>query len=65
ALAQLLLAVAAATFRPLLLAVATVTVTRTPVRRLPRPERRARVTATRLLVHCVGRRGPPRSAVHA
>ncbi|AZM57547.1 hypothetical protein DMA15_09145 [Streptomyces sp. WAC 01529] len=63
ALAQLLRAVAGATFRPLLIAVASVTATRTPVRRLPRPERRARVTRTRLLVHFVGRRGPPCSAV--
>ncbi|MGV9882870.1 hypothetical protein [Streptomyces sp. NPDC003006] len=65
ALAQLLRAVAAATFRPLLIAVASVTTWRTPVRRLPRPERRARAARTRLLVHFVGRRGPPCSAVHA
>ncbi|WP_447036831.1 hypothetical protein [Streptomyces sp. DSM 118878] len=65
ALAQLLCAVAAATFRPLLLAVARVTVARPPVRRLPRPRRRARATRTRLLVHFVGRRGPPCSALTA
>ncbi len=65
ALAQLLRAVAAATFRPLLIAVAAVTTSRMPVRRLPRPARRVRVTRTRLLVHFVGRRGPPCSAVFA
>lgn len=65
ALAQLLRAVGAATFRPLLLVVASVTAPPAPVRRLPRPERRARVTRTRLLVHFVGRRGPPCSAAFA
>ncbi|WAM00124.1 hypothetical protein [Streptomyces sp. Je 1-369] len=66
ALAQLLRAVAAATFRPLLIAVAAVTTSRRPVRRLPRPARRVRAAArTRLLVHFVGRRGPPCSAVIA
>ncbi|MET7361468.1 hypothetical protein ABZS76_23890 [Streptomyces sp. NPDC005562] len=65
ALAQLLRAVGAATFRPLLLVVASVTAPRAPVQRLPRPERRARVTRTRLLVHFVGRRGPPCSAAFA
>ncbi|MEV7191642.1 hypothetical protein AB0N81_07520 [Streptomyces sp. NPDC093510] len=63
ALAQLLRAVAAATFRPLLIAVAAVTTSRMPVRRLPRPARRVRAARTRLLVHFVGRRGPPCSAV--
>ncbi len=65
ALAQLLRAVAGATFRPLLLAVASMGAARPPARRLPRPERRAHVPRTRLLVHCVGRRGPPCSAVFA
>ncbi|MFD4632227.1 hypothetical protein ACFVYR_23565 [Streptomyces sp. NPDC058284] len=66
ALAQLLRAVAAATFRPLLIAVAAVTTSRPPVRRLPRPGRRVLPAArTRLLVHFVGRRGPPCPAVHA
>ncbi|MFE0174872.1 hypothetical protein ACFWZ2_21360 [Streptomyces sp. NPDC059002] len=65
ALAQLLRAVAAATFRPLLIAVASVTTSPLPVRRLPRPERRVRAVRTRLLVHFVGRRGPPCSAAFA
>lgn len=60
ALAQLLSAVAATTFRPLLLAVAAVTVRRTaPDRRLPRPTRRTAGARSRLLVHSLGRRGPP------
>ncbi|SDN86425.1 hypothetical protein SAMN04487981_107100 [Streptomyces sp. cf386] len=60
ALAQLLRAVTATTFRPLLLAVAAVTVRRTaPVRRLPRPARRTAGARSRLLVHSLGRRGPP------
>ncbi|MEW2392786.1 hypothetical protein AB0933_30925 [Streptomyces venezuelae] len=63
ALAQLLRAVAAATFRPLLIAVTAVTTSRMPLRRLPRPARRVRAVRTRLLVHFVGRRGPPCSAV--
>ncbi|WP_098247160.1 hypothetical protein [Streptomyces formicae] len=65
ALGQLLRAVAAATFRPLLIAVASVASPPAPVRRLPRPERRVRAVRTRLLVHFVGRRGPPCSAVFA
>jgi len=63
ALAQLLGAVAAATFRPLLIAVAVVTARPAPVRRPGRPALRARTARTRLLVHSVGRRGPPCSAV--
>ncbi|MFI6010432.1 hypothetical protein ACIBAG_16720 [Streptomyces sp. NPDC051243] len=60
ALAQLLSAVAATTFRPLLLAVAAVTVRRAvPGRRLPRPAHRTAGTRGRLLVHSPGRRGPP------
>ncbi|MEU7583447.1 hypothetical protein AB0B50_38385 [Streptomyces sp. NPDC041068] len=65
ALGQLLRAVAAATFRPLLIAVAAVTTSRMPVRRAPRPARRVRTARTRLLVHFVGRRGPPCSAAFA
>lgn len=60
ALAQLVRAVAATTFRPLLLAVAAVTVRRTaPARRLPRPARRTATSRNPLLVHSLGRRGPP------
>ncbi|RMB87246.1 hypothetical protein [Streptomyces shenzhenensis] len=61
ALAQLLRAVAATTFRPLLLAVAAVAVVvrRTPARRLPRPAPRTTAARDRLLVHSLGRRGPP------
>ncbi|MGA4842546.1 hypothetical protein [Streptomyces sp. G45] len=62
AVAQLLRAVAAATFRPLLVAVAAVAAAVAPERRLPRPARRTAAVRTRLLVHCVGRRGPPRRA---
>lgn len=59
ALAQLLAALATSTFRPLLLAAA-VTVRFTPVvRRLPRPVQRIAALRTRLLVHSLGRRGPP------
>ncbi|MEV2249035.1 hypothetical protein AB0I94_00525 [Streptomyces sp. NPDC050147] len=65
ALAQVLRAVAAATFRPLFVAVAAVGIRPRPVRRAPRPARRVRTARTRLLVHFVGRRGPPCSAVFA
>ncbi|MEU0034462.1 MULTISPECIES: hypothetical protein [unclassified Streptomyces] len=65
ALDQLLRAVAASTFRPLLIAAAAVTVRLTPVRRLPRPARRSTPARTRLFVHSLGRRGPPRSAALA
>ncbi|MEV8312998.1 hypothetical protein AB0Q95_02400 [Streptomyces sp. NPDC059900] len=65
ALAQLLRAVAASTFRPLLVAVAAVSSRPRPVRRAPRPARRVRAARTRLLVHFVGRRGPPCSAAFA
>ncbi|WP_105968533.1 hypothetical protein [Streptomyces geranii] len=61
ALAQLLDALAASTFRPLLLAVAAVAVRTVPaVRRLPRPAQRVAAPRTRLLVHSLGLRGPPR-----
>ncbi|MEV6615209.1 hypothetical protein AB0N31_15380 [Streptomyces sp. NPDC051051] len=64
ALGQLLRAATATTFRPLLLAVAAVTVRGTPAaRRLPRPARRPVATSRdRILVHSLGRRGPPRPA---
>ncbi|MFI8187977.1 hypothetical protein ACIF8T_04070 [Streptomyces sp. NPDC085946] len=63
ALAQLLRAVAATTFRPLLLAVAAVRVRRpSAVRRPVRPARRAPAVRDRILAHSLGRRGPPCSA---
>ncbi|MGW5865378.1 hypothetical protein ACWFRJ_24735 [Streptomyces sp. NPDC055239] len=65
ALAQVLRAMAACTFRPLLIAVAAVSIRVRPVRRAPRPARRVRTARSRLLVHFVGRRGPPCSAVFA
>ncbi|MEI5100049.1 hypothetical protein RB200_17690 [Streptomyces sp. PmtG] len=65
AVAQLLRAVAAATFRPLLIAVAAVTGHLAPAGRAPRPAPRAKAARTRLLVHHVGRRGPPYSAAVA
>ncbi|MFI6337481.1 hypothetical protein [Streptomyces sp. NPDC050535] len=66
ALEQLLRAAAASTFRPLLIAVAAVTVRLlAPVRRLPRPTRRAATARIRLFVHSLGRRGPPSSVAFA
>ncbi len=65
ALTQFLDAVAATTFRPLIVAVTAVTVSPAPVRRLPRPTRRVAATRTRLFVHSLGRRGPPCSALPA
>ncbi|MFF3463097.1 hypothetical protein [Streptomyces sp. NPDC002619] len=70
ALAQLLRAVAATTFRPLLVAAAAVAVRLTPVhltpvRRLPRPAPRTAAARDLILVHSLGRRGPPRSAALA
>ncbi|MFJ3230309.1 hypothetical protein [Streptomyces sp. NPDC086787] len=65
ALTQLLRAVAATAFRPLLLAVAAVAVRLTPVRRLPRPAPRAAAARELLFVHSLGRRGPPDVAVVA
>ncbi|MEV5984144.1 hypothetical protein AB0L85_03900 [Streptomyces sp. NPDC052051] len=62
ALAQLLRAAAATTFRPLLVAVAAVTVRLlTPVRRMPRPTYRVAVVRPRLFAHSLGLRGPPSS----
>ncbi|WP_369196236.1 hypothetical protein [Streptomyces djakartensis] len=65
ALAQLLRAVAATTFRPLLLAVAAVTVVRAAAgRRLPAPAaRRGAGARGRILAYSLGRRGPPCSPV--
>ncbi len=66
ALAQLLRAVAATTFRPLLLAVAAVAVRRTaPGRRLPRPAHRTTSAISLLFVHSLGQRGPPCSPAFA
>ncbi|MGX1269395.1 hypothetical protein [Streptomyces phaeoluteigriseus] len=67
ALAQVLRAATATTFRPLLLAVAAVTVRGGPaVRRLPRPAPRPVATSRdRILVHSLGRRGPPRPSTAA
>ncbi|MGW3492708.1 hypothetical protein [Streptomyces sp. NPDC001020] len=63
ALAQLLRAVAATTFRPLLIAVAAVAVRLLdPVCRAPRPAHRVAVVRNRLFVHSLGLRGPPPSA---
>ncbi|MEV3856176.1 hypothetical protein AB0J38_17850 [Streptomyces sp. NPDC050095] len=59
ALAQLLRAVAACTFRPLLIAVAAVAVRLEPALARPLPAARVRAARTRLWVHSVGRRGPP------
>ncbi|MEV7688576.1 hypothetical protein [Streptomyces bungoensis] len=59
ALVQLLRAVAAVTFRPLLLVVAAVTARPAPAPRLPRPGPRPAAARDRLLVHSLGRRGPP------
>lgn len=63
ALAALLRAAAAVAFRPLLTAVAAVGAAARPERPGPRPAGRpGPLGPARLLVHCVGRRGPPRSA---
>ncbi|GGZ31372.1 hypothetical protein [Streptomyces poonensis] len=60
ALAQLLGAAVAAGFRPLLLAVAAVTVRLEPARpRTPRSPRRPATARTLLLTYSLGRRGPP------
>ncbi|GAQ57280.1 hypothetical protein [Streptomyces acidiscabies] len=66
ALAQLLGAAAVTTFRPLLLAVAAVTHRPRPetgaTGRLPRATRRTAAVRDLLLVHSLGRRGPPLAA---
>ena len=60
ALTQVLRAVTATTFRPLLLAVAAVTVRPARALRRPvRPGRRTTAVRDRILVHSLGRRGPP------
>ncbi|XIG77556.1 hypothetical protein C1N81_32710 [Streptomyces sp. SGAir0957] len=59
ALAQLLRAVAAFAFRPLLIAFAAVTGRLEATPRRPHPGTRARVARTRIALHSVGRRGPP------
>ncbi|MET9428643.1 hypothetical protein [Streptomyces sp. NPDC003036] len=66
ALAGLVRAVAAFAFRPLLVAVAAAGTPGPGVRRGPRPAHPPLPARHRLLVHCVGRRGPPlRSALAA
>ncbi len=66
AISELLRAATAVGFRPLLLAVAAVTGRRTaPVRRLPRAAHRTATARERLLVHSLGRRGPPCSVLLA
>ncbi|MET7622213.1 hypothetical protein [Streptomyces sp. NPDC005408] len=63
ALAGLVRAVGAFAFRPLLLAAGAVVTAHGSIRRGARPAlRRPGISRTRLLVHSVGRRGPPRSA---
>ncbi|MER6996302.1 hypothetical protein [Streptomyces sp. NPDC000410] len=63
ALAGLLRAVAAFAFRPLLIAVAAVGAAVGPLRRAALPTGRPRSGRARLLVHSVGRRGPPLQAL--
>ncbi|MEU5536593.1 hypothetical protein [Streptomyces sp. NPDC020362] len=65
ALTELLRAVAATGFRPLLVAVAAGTVRPAPARRLPRPAPRPAAARDLLLVHSLGRRGPPCSSAFA
>lgn len=65
ALAQLLRAVAATTFRPLLFAVSAVTVRLIPVRRPVRRVHHVAAARTRLFTHSLGRRGPPRPLAFA
>ncbi|WP_333777245.1 hypothetical protein [Streptomyces sp. IBSBF 3136] len=62
ALVQLLRAVTATTFRPLSLAAAARSARLSPVRRLPNPSPRPASARDRLLVHSLGRRGPPCSS---
>ncbi|MFD4374952.1 hypothetical protein [Streptomyces sp. NPDC058486] len=63
ALARLLVAAAASAFRPLELLAALVGADRPAVPGPARPEPRPRASRTRLLVHSVGRRGPPRGSL--
>ncbi|MDI3389735.1 hypothetical protein QIS99_26620 [Streptomyces sp. B-S-A8] len=59
ALAQLLRAAGQLAFRPLLVAVAAVSVRIGPVRRAPLPGRKTRTPRAWLVAHSVNRRGPP------
>ncbi|MFE3603133.1 hypothetical protein ACFXP3_15670 [Streptomyces sp. NPDC059096] len=63
ALSRLIRATAVSAFRPLLIAVAVVSTAARAVRRATRPASRPRPSRHRLLVHSVGRRGPPRPAL--
>lgn len=63
ALAQVLAAVAASAFRPLRAAATVVAPLPPRPRRTPLPGGVLRTRRSRLLVHCVGRRGPPCSAL--
>ncbi|MFJ6936108.1 hypothetical protein [Streptomyces sp. NPDC101132] len=63
ALVRLVGAVAAAAFRPLLVAVAVVAAGAAPARRAVRTARAGVPARTRFPAHSVGRRGPPRSAL--
>ncbi|MEU9852980.1 hypothetical protein [Streptomyces sp. NPDC047974] len=63
ALGRLLGAAAASAFRPLELLAALVGADRPAAPGPARPEPRPRPSRTRLLVHSVGRRGPPRAAL--
>ncbi|MFJ3660500.1 hypothetical protein ACIPPM_08520 [Streptomyces sp. NPDC090119] len=65
ALSELVRAVAATTFRPLLLAVAAGAVRTAPARRMPRRTPRPATARTLLLAHSLGRRGPPCSVALA
>ncbi|MEV0095662.1 hypothetical protein [Streptomyces sp. NPDC050738] len=63
ALASLLRAFAAFAFRPLLIAATVLGATHHTAPRAARPSYRPRTALARLLVHSVGRRGPPRPAL--
>jgi len=63
ALASLVRTAATSAFRPLLIACRVAGTVRVAVRRGTRPTGRPRPSRTRLLVHSVGRRGPPRLAL--
>ncbi|MEU5978538.1 hypothetical protein [Streptomyces sp. NPDC047315] len=62
ALARLVRSVGALAFRPLLLAVAAAVAVHRPVRRPTRPTAQHTSFRTLLLVHALGRRGPPQPA---
>ncbi|MFE2942410.1 hypothetical protein ACFXKG_25675 [Streptomyces sp. NPDC059255] len=61
ALSRLVRTAAVSAFRPLLIACAVVSTAARAVRRAVRPTGRPRPSRHRLLVHSVGRRGPPRA----